>query len=91
LEVNAVTPHRSRLGVHDKQQVKLFEAFGQSRQEALAAPSVKRRLVRLAMNTDMVRVSDVVCNRAVQLGYRNFLPTIGYCGSDETSSAHLGR
>ena len=68
LEANAVAPHDARLGVHHQQQIEVFEAVGQARQEAGAAPGIQGRLVRLAMHAPMIRAGDVGGERAVQFG-----------------------
>jgi len=59
LEMDAVSPHRSRFCMHNKQEIEFFEAFGQARQEALAAPCIKRCFVNLAMDTGMIVVDYV--------------------------------
>lgn len=50
LKTDAIALHDTRPGVHDEQQVEVFEAVGKARQEAMAAPGVERRLSRLAVN-----------------------------------------
>jgi hypothetical protein len=62
LKMNAIASHGSWLRVHHEQKIKFFEAFWQSRQEALTAPSIERRLVRFTMGAGMIRVGDIGCD-----------------------------
>jgi len=67
LEVNAVTPDAARLGVHDQEQVKVFQAIWAARQEAAAPPGVERCLAGLAVTADVVRAGDEGADGPVQL------------------------
>ena len=42
LKVDTVAPHDARLGMHDEQQIEIFEVFGQTWQESVAAPGIRR-------------------------------------------------
>jgi hypothetical protein len=54
--------------MHHQQQIEVFEAVRQARQEAGAAPGLQGRRVRLAMHALMIRAGDVGGAHTVQCG-----------------------
>lgn len=70
LEADAVAPYAAWFGMQDQQEVEIFKAVGQARQEALATPSVERRLTNLAVNTGVIGAGDEGADLAVELRQR---------------------